>query len=61
MWTEIDILTGNRNWIEKDTRNEPITKTGTKIDTETDTETRIRTRIMIEKYGVKGPIYQNQD
>ena len=61
MWTEIDILTGNRNRIEKDTRNEPITKTGTRIDTETDTETRIGTRIMIEKYAVKGPIYQNQD
>ena len=61
MWTEIDILTGNRNQIEKDTRNEPITKTGTKIDTETDTETRIGTRIMIEKYAVKGPRYQNQD
>ena len=26
------------NRIEKDTRNEPITKTGTQIDTETDTE-----------------------
>ena len=61
MWTEIDILTGNRNWIEKDTRNEPITKTGTKIDTGTDTETRIGARIMIEKYAVKGPRYQNQD
>ena len=61
MWTEIDILTGNRNRIEKDTRNEPITKTGTKIDTGTDTETRIGTRIMIEKYAVKGPRYQNQD
>ena len=36
-------------------------ETGTKIDTGTDTETRIGTRIMIEKYGVKGPIYQNQD
>ena len=61
MWTEIDILTGNMNRIEKDTRNEPITKTGTQIHTETDTKTRIGTRIMIEKYGVKGPIYQNQD
>ena len=52
-------MTGNMNQIEKDTRNEPITKTGTQIDTETDTETRIGTRI--EKYGVKGPIYQNQE
>ena len=54
-------MTGNVNWIEKDTRNEPITKTETKIDTETDTETRIGTKIMIERYGVKGPRYQNQD
>ena len=54
-------MTGNMNRIEKDTRNEPITKTGTQIHTETDTETRIGTRIMIEKYGVKGPLYQNQD
>ena len=54
-------MTGNMNRIEKDTRNEPITKTGTQIDTETDTETRIGTRIMIERYGVKGPRYQNQD
>ena len=46
-------MTGNMNRIEKDTRNEPITKTGTQIHTETDTETRIGTRIMIEKYGVK--------
>ena len=55
MWTEIDILTGNRNQIEKDTRNKPITKTGTRIDTGTDNETGIGTRIMIEKYAVKGP------
>ena len=61
MRTEIDILTGNRNWIEKDTRNEPITTTGTKIDIGNDTETRIGTRIMIEKYAVKEPRYQNQN
>ena len=38
-------MTGNMNRIEKDTRNEPITKTGTQIDTETDTETRIEVQL----------------
>ena len=59
MWTEIDILTGNRNRIEKDTRNEPITKTGTKIDTVNYIQTGIGNRNKIEKYAVKGPRYQN--
>ena len=59
MWTEIDILTGNRNEIEKDIRNKPITKTKTKIDTGTNIETGIGNRNMIEKYAVKGPRDQN--
>ena len=38
-FTEIDILTGNRNIIVMDTRNELVIKTGTEIDTWTDIET----------------------
>ena len=59
-WTEINNQTRNWNGIEKDTRNVPVTKTGTEIETGTDIQTGTGYRDMIEKYSVEMPTDQNQ-